>query len=64
MTCELTGYVYNKACVHCMVRKIKNLRSTTAPRFAKQKQLETFEWMGAHMAGLVKEELRNELQTG
>lgn len=64
MTCELSGYVYDKHCVHCMVRKIKNLRSASAPRFAKQKQLETFQWMGAHMAAQVKGELKNELQTG
>lgn len=60
MPCELSGYSYNKHCVHCMVRKIKDLRAPAAPQMAKQKQRETFQWMGPLMAEQVLEVLRNE----
>jgi len=58
MTC-LHAPNYDKNCVHCMVRKIRNLRGPD-PKTSRRMQLQMFAYMPAEIAAQVKEILREE----
>lgn len=59
MTCQLKAAIYDTACVTCMVRAIKMLRSPDR-RLTLELQKGKFELMGPVMAEKVKAQLREE----
>ena len=56
--CTLTGYVYDMDCPHCMLRKIKSLRSPNG-KLSKALQLQMFSLMPLDVAEEVKRMLKN-----
>lgn len=56
--CPLTGYVYDKSCPHCMLRKIKSLRSPNG-KLSRQLQTQMFLMMPLDVAEEVKRMLKD-----
>ena len=56
--CTLTGYVYDMDCPHCMLRKIKSLRSPNG-KLSRQLQMQMFAMMPLTVAEEVKRMLKD-----
>lgn len=63
MTCELSGYVYQWDCVHCMVRKTRNLGSRGDPVLSARLRLEAWHNMKEPVKTQVQEFFRRERES-